>query len=879
MRAELVSRPRLLARLEEALQGPLTLICAPAGFGKTTLIGEWIAQQRMPVAWLSLDQSDNDPVRFWMYVIAALQRFDPQLGQEAAAVLQAQATRSVALEPVLTLLVNDLLASSDHFVLILDDYHVIESRAIHDALELLLDHLPPAMHLVMTTRADPPLPLARMRVRAQLVEIRAADLRFSLEEATVFLNEVMRLELSADHVAALETRTEGWIAGLQLSALSLHGREDVSPFIEAVTGNDHYIVDYLVEEVLNSQPESVQNFLMQTSILDRLSAALCNAVTDRPDDQELLAYLDRANLFLIPLDDERSWYRYHHLFADVLRNRLRRTHPGQVGRLHGRASDWYERHGWLPEAIGHAFLMDDMQRAADLIERIVEAMLKRGESATLHAWLQRLPDTLVRARPRLCLAFAIVLSQLHQMEHAESYVRDAERVARAESGATALLSEIAAQRVSLALYNRDLPAVIELARQALASLPPDKLVLRGQVLMRLGLAYNWSGQIAEAERAYLEASRLSLEGGDIYTAVLSTSNYAGALSGRGDMRLAAATEQKAIDLAARAGVPNIPIVGAVYTQLAEYFYEWNKLDEAERHLMQAIEFTERDRNPRIQVLNYAALAHVLQAQGRAETALDYLHKAQQLAQGLDLPRRYTAPIDAFNIRRWLAQGDLQAALDWARGGGLSVADKDIHAGDEIYRLLARVLMAQGEMDRAVDLLTRLIEELRAADKRVGALVTQALLALALQKKGESARALIVLEEVLLAAEPQGYVRTFVDEGASMWALLRDLRPRLTDVRARDYIDALLSAFDVSAFSDAHIATASQTSLSTPVDALTARELEVLQLVAQGLSDREIAERLVVVAGTIKRHLNSIYSKLGVHSRTQALARAREQHLI
>ena len=408
-RPKVVLRPRLIERLNEGLDRKLTLISAPAGFGKTTLVSEWVAGSERPAAWLSLDEGDNDPTRFLTYLVAALQTIAPDIGEGVLSVLQSP--QPPPTESILTALLNEITAVPDDFVLVLDDYHVIDARPVDAALTFLLEHLPPQMHLVITTREDPQLPLARLRARGQLTELRAADLRFTPSEAAAFLNEVMGLNLSAEDIAALETRTEGWIAGLQLAALSMRGREDVPGFIRAFAGDNRYIVDYLVEEVLQRQPERVRSFLLQTSILDRLSGPLCDAVTGQEEGNALLEALERGNFFVVPLDDRRHWYRYHHLFADVLHAHLMAEQPDQVPTLHRRASEWYEQHGSAADAIRHALAAEDFERAADLVELAVPAMRRSRQEATLLGWLKALPDELIQCRPVLSVAYAGTLLQ------------------------------------------------------------------------------------------------------------------------------------------------------------------------------------------------------------------------------------------------------------------------------------------------------------------------------------------------------------------------------------------------------------------------------------------------------------------------------------
>ncbi len=902
--AHLVARARLFSLLDAGRRQKLMLVSAPAGFGKTTLITEWIRRIHAEIgdtkprfAWLTLDEHDNDPIRFLTYLIAALQKQEPTLG--AAALPLLQAAQQPPLESILTLIINELSQLTTPLWLVLDDYHLITTPAIHQLLTFCLDNLPPAFHLVITTRADPPLPLARWRVRRDLVEIRARDLRFTEAEATEFLHAELAGALSPANISALTQRTEGWIAGLQLAALSLAERTDLDNFIEAFTGSHAYIVDYLVEEVLQRQAPEVEQFLLQTSILTRLNGALCDAVTGRNDSQTLLGVLERANLFLAPLDSERCWYRYHYLFADVLRRRLQQTQSVDIAQLHRQASLWFCAQGSPAEAIQHAFATLDFALVTDLLARTAETFLKRGEYITLQGWLNRLPAELVRTHARLCLFRASIAVITHELETAQQWLEVAEQAAQSEAAPLreALLAEAAAIGTGVALNRGNFPRALELAHYALNTLPVDQTRLRGEVMLHLGLALSWSGDPARARRAYGEASQLSQAAGDMHTAVLASYNQGSQQYMQGELYQAAATYQQALRIAAEHGAAQIPITGIVQRGLGELYYEWNDLEQAHFHLQQAIERGEQGGLPRVLLLNYLALARLLQAQDQTTAALECVQKAQQLREKFALPARYASPTTACQVRLWLMQGQLAPAIDWAQSISFAEYEANLLLETE-YLVLARVCIAQGEVAKALRIVAHFRQAAEVVNRLNSVIEIMAVQAVALAAQGKRDAALQILAQVLALAEPGHYLRTFVDEGEPMRRLLIDFRQWAAQQsggpadQVRRYADKVLAVFGVvlpepeklalpapSVAAKGHMVAAKVHSVPTLVEQLTEREVEVLCLLAQGLSDREMAEHLIVVVGTVKRHLNNLYGKLGVHSRTQALARARELGLL
>lgn len=888
----LLSRPRLIERLNQGARSKLTLVSAPAGSGKSTLLAEWVggtAVSQRAVAWISLDPSDNNPALFWTYVVTALRTARPDVGEHALSWLTS--TRPPAIEWILTSLINEINANDQHVALILDDYHVIDAEPIHRAVAFLLEHLSPRMHLVIATRSDPPLPLARLRGRGELTELRASDLRFTLEEAAAFLNEAMGLDLSAADVAVLEARTEGWIVGLQLAALSMRGRDDVAGFIAGFAGDDRYIVDYLVEEVLQRQSDSVRHFLLQTAVLDRLSGPLCDALTGRDDGRGMLEALERDNLFVVPLDDKRHWFRYHHLFAAVLRARALAEQPHQVPILHQRASAWYERHGLPPDAIRHALAAEDFGRAADLLERAGRAMLTTRHDAFLD-WVKALPDEVIRARPVLGVYYALTLLP-DDLEAAEARLRDAESVldrASARPGAAAvemvvddagfrsLPGIVAIVRAYLTGARGDVPETVRNARRALGLLPEGDALWRGGAGVLLGLAHWTSGDLEEAYQASAEGQASLRMTGDITYEITGAYVLANIRMAQGRLREAARIYERALDLATGLGGSVHPPTADLYVGLSELCHEHNDLDAASRYLRNSKELGEHSGLPENRYRWYVAMARLAEVQGDLDRALDLLDEAQRLY--VRSPDPEVRPVAAVKARVWVRQGRLAEALGWAHERGLSVGDELSYRREFEHITLARLLIARHRSDRSESALREiraLLERLQQAaeqGKRPGSLVEVLVLqALTHQAQGDVIRARVPLERALTLAEPEGYVRTFVDEGEAMRALLGHAT---ADGPTSAYARRLLSAFG----EPARLASTSLRAVSAELAApLTRREVEILRLIAAGLRNQEIADQLCLSVYTVKRHIANAYGKLGVSHRTEALIRANELNLL
>ncbi len=893
LRRGLVARPRLSERLGRWAESKLTLISAPAGFGKTTLLAEWLAGApagRQSAAWLSLDEADNQPAVFWTYLVSALQTAVPGVGALALASLQGP--QPAPIEAVLASLLNDLGAVPNDTVLVLDDYHLVDAPEIQRGMAFLLQHMPPQLHLMITTRADPALPLGRLRARGELTEIRAADLRFTLDEADAYLDGVLGLGLTARDVATLEGRTEGWIAALQLAGLSIQGRDDVAGFIAGFAGDDRYIVDYLVEEVLHRQTDEVRGFLLDTSILARFTGPLCDAVTGQDGGKATLEALDRANLFLVPLDDRRQWYRYHRLFAEVLRARLLDERPRRVPELHRRACEWYEREGDRYEAIRHAMAGDDMARAADLIELAIPATSQARQEATLRQWLEALPDELLRMRPVLSNAYAGSLLVRGEIEGVEDRLRDAERwldgagtsVGDSDAGAGAMVvvdeaafrrlpGSIAVHRAGQARILGDIAGTIAHARRVLELVGDDDHLERGGGAALLALAYWTTGDLEAASRSYA-AGMASLEkAGHLSDVIGCALALADIRLAQGRLREALRIYERGLELAMRLDGPILRGAADMHVGISGVLRERDDLEGASRHLLQSTELGEENGLPQNRYRSRVAMAAIRQAEGDLGAAVELLTEAERLYVGDFSPD--VRPVAALKARAWIAQGRLSEASAWADEHRLSAADELSYVHEFEHSTLARLLLAQGTRDASggpTSAAIRLLERLLAAadeGERTGSVIELlVLLSLAHQADDDVPTALGLLDRAIGLAEPEGYVRVFIDEGPRIAALLK---LAAKSPNAPDYVRRLLAAFAT---------TPGQRPVEQPlIEPLSEREFEVLRLLESDLDGSGIARELSVSLATVRTHTANIYAKLGVNSRRAAVRRAAELRLL
>jgi LuxR family maltose regulon positive regulatory protein len=896
-RKEQVSRPRLQKQITQGLRGPLTLITAPAGFGKTTLVASCISTCGMPVAWLSLDKDDNQAERFLNYLVAALQNADNSIGEATAQFMAA--SQQPPPETVLTSLVNDLDSVSGEIALVLDDYQFINSQAVHDQVAFLLEHCPKTFHLVIATRSDPPLPLTRFRARGQAVELRAADLRFTKPEAAQFLNDVMGLHLGDGSVSALAERTEGWIAGLQMVALSMRDNENVSGFIEGFSGTNRYILDYLLEEVMANQPPEIQHFLLYTSILERLTAPLCDAVLANDggarreeNDQatvpkslfagqsaSTLKYLERANLFLVPLDDERIWYRYHQLFADLLRTQLQRSLGAQgVAQLHVRAAEWHGQNGSITEAINHASMASDDERVERFIEQNYMELVSRGEQSWIRFWTGKLSKELVYHRPLLCIYEAYSHSWFGELDEADQLLEEAEKRIRSGISATdadSMQGYLAYVKSRVTAMRGDIHKAIELCLKAREYTPASNLALQLDTHITLGYEYFLDGDYANASPLLTETIRAGMTSGAVINTVAASCLMARLYAVQGLLNKSYDTYLKAGRYITEASGQHLGARSLVEVGIADVLCERNDLAAALVHMKQGLALIHMWDKADDLALAYITLARINLAQSNRSEAIEIVDKADQLIHARGVFSEARIAVEIAKVKLWLAQGDFQAANRWAASQEKrSGSDNQFRFENELAHITqARVLIAQNKPDEAIGFLTHL-EEIALSAGRMGRVIEILLLqALALRQTGDSEQTLMVLTKCLTLAEPEGYVRLFLDEGQPMRLLLAQWLAHTGPGSSRDYAVRLLSAFDAEPQSPASLEKVPPTGdLAQP---LSQRELEVLHLMALGKTNQAIARQLIVSPGTVKAHTASIYRKLEVANRTEAVARARD----
>ena len=847
VRPSLVLRPRLFAKLDSGLDAKLALVSAPAGYGKTTLVADWLgnsaAANEFQFCWVSLDENDNDLARFLAYMVAALNTIEPDA---ALSVLDLMGLRqNPPIESLVTVLINDAAQIAKPFVLVLDDYHVIKSEPVHEAMNFFFNHLPPQMRLIMIGRADPPLPVARLRGQGLLVDVRQKDLRFSAAETAAFLNQVMHLDLTNEDITLLNERTEGWVAGLQMAAVSIQEQEDSTAFIHAFTGSHRYILDYLLEEVLQRQPRSMQRFLLETAVLNRFTAPLCQYLlagsdaaatgsdSQPPDAQTILEQLDADNLFVVPLDNQRRWYRYHRLFADLLRQRLQQAYPQRIPILHRRACQWFKEQNLLSEAFDHALAGGDYATAVELAEQTAEDLLRHSEIATLINRVQALPVERVQDRPELSLYYAWAhLLNGSSLELVESCLPLA-------TGDGSIASKTALIYAFLAIFQGDLARAQTLSRQVLAELDGDELFWRSQAAWILSSAYHdvlehpAEGKLTTLE----EAVQIGQETGNLMVTVSAMCEQAHSLRRHGKLHEARTFYEQALALAVDKRGRPYPIGGEALMGLGQLALEWNDLQEAETQMLAGIEKTLLWREIAA-FTGYLLLAQLRQVQGDAAGADAIMEEARQLAVRFDATEYDDLIVAAYRARLWIDQDQLDKAARWAEKRGLLDGRPAVQAGAD-YRealrcyeeiVLARLWLVQGKTDDALVLLDRNLPHFEAWGRVRLVIETRLLRAQAFLKRDDMQAALDALQQAVTLGEPGEYIRVFIDEGESIARLLARLKPENQGQQA--YIRSLLSTTRHPSPATRH---------SQPlIEPLSERELEVMQLIAEGLSNREIA---------------------------------------
>ncbi len=917
-RPELVSRPRLIEQLDRGLYRKLTLISAPAGFGKTTLVVDWLEGSRRGsqqagstngrVAWLSIDERDNDLARFLTYLITTLVQagaINPAFGERTLAKLQS--SHSPSIESILVPLINEIAASPGSTRFVLDDYHLIDIQPIHDAIGFLLDNLPPQLHLVIATREDPLLPLSLLRARGQLTELRAIDLRFTSNEVTEFLNQVMRLNLSPENITALEKRTEGWIAGLHLAAISIHGHADATDFIKSFTGSHRLVLDYLIEEVLNQQPKEIQNFLLQTAILEQLTGPLCDAVrfgaddipAEQEDGQTILEKLDRLSLFIVPLDAERRWYRYHHLFADLLRKRLHQTQREIIPTLHNRASDWYAQNDRLANAIRHSLASENFIRAADLIELAWPSMNRSYQSVTWLGWAKALPDVLVSSRPILSTACGWASLDIGDLVAADLCFRHAEewldmlgnpkegleiqtdKIAEANAEQLRSLSiSIANGRAYLAQALGDTAGTLKHTQRAANLLRKDEYFERGLSDVLTGFAYWASGDLDAAHKAVADSIRNMKLAGKIAFMISFTSYLADIMIAQGRISDTTSIYLQLLDYATDRGEIEVQETAVLHLGLSELYLEQGDMEAARWHLQRGREMGDQPTIPPWYRHWIFAQVRIMGIQGNLDGVLELLNGAERLYYRHPIPD--VRPLKALIARVCIAQGKLAEARIWANEQNLSVDDDLSYLHEFEHLTLARLLIAQYKRDHldgtihdAMRLLERLLKAAEEGKRERSVIEILVLQALAFDALGDFTAALQPLRRALILAEPEGYCQLFLDEGPPLAHLLYQLLPQ-GDTSA--CVQRLLAAFPVVETEQAAPPKTQVPGLEL-IEPLSERELEVLGLISEGLTNLEIASQLYLSLNTVKAHTRNIYGKLGVSSRTQAGARARALGII
>jgi LuxR family transcriptional regulator, maltose regulon positive regulatory protein len=874
-RPGLVDRPRLKERLDAGMNSGCVLVSAPAGFGKTSLVRGWLGGFRGKTIWISLDKGDNDPARFLRYLLAGLDAAGAGIGGRASSLISLSQDGLPEIEPLLTLVVNELTAAKEDIIFILDDYHVIENKDIHNAVLFLIENTPVHVHVVISTRNDPPLPLPRWRVRGQITEVRGDDLRFTLEEIKLLLQGKLGQALSDTDISALGDKTEGWAAGLQMALLSLQGRQDPADFIRNFSGSHRYVMDYLIEEVLRRQPEETQSFLLRTSILERMNGDLCDAVTGQTGGRSQLEEMEKDNLFLVSLDDGRCWYRYHHLFADLLRARLKEFGPGLTADLHRRAAQWYEENGILAEAITHSCAAADHQRTAALLEKTILPMLTRGELTTLLRWSRQLPENVISSRPYLCVSLAMMYVFTGETQEIGALLNEAERHLSASDDSVVTrdtLGSIAALRAFTADMKGNTAYAIEQAVKAEKMLSVGNHLMRTALPMVLARAYRLDGKMDEAIGQLQKLAGLAQAAGNVMTLAVANYEIAATWKLEGRLRRAGEIYRDTLQLAEEKGARNFGSIAKIDAGMSELLLEWNDVAGAVKLSTGAIERMRSWKNPTDLVIAFIMLLRVRRSTGDLINAAEALQKAENLARTSPVFPPLSTMLNAERVKLWLAQNNLAAAAQWAEEYVLD-EERPVIVRELEQLTLAEVLLKLGKHTQSLDLLMPL-EAAAAKDGRSGRLIQILIIqALVYKSLNNDIEALIALSKALRLAEPEGYLRSFIDVGTPMSELLFALKNRQSKGQdgiavSKEYLNKIFAGFTTGASSQSGLA-----------ENLSERELEILRLIARGMTNKDIAEELFITAGTVKAHTSNIFRKLDVLNRTQAITVAGELKLI
>ncbi len=877
IRAAYLRRGRLQDQLEQGAACNLTLVSAPAGFGKTTQVAAWLDSKRIPVSWVALDEGDNDPRLFLAYLVNAVQRVWEHFGERALISLQKREQ-----DPLLETLIetiNEIAAWEAPITLVLDDFHLVRNSEVHDLMVYLIDHQPPNLRLIIVTREDPPWPLARYRARRELVEIRARDLRFSCEETGQLFNDVLKIKLKARQVEILDQRIEGWAAGLQIAAASLRDRKDKNAFIRSFSGSNRFIFDFLMEEVLAQRPEKVRRFLLETSILERMSAPLCAAVTGQQDSHQILTGLEQANLFVIALDDRLTWFRYHRLFSDLLRKRLALEMAEAISNLYKKASRWYEGNGLVGEAMKYALETDDLQLAVGIIERNALALAYHGEIGTLLSWLDMLPGEMVHRRGWLCIARIWAFAYAGKPEQAQTWLTLAEQTPQFQSERDSretghMRCHLALARAYLAAVQQDTSQMDVHLKEVQCDLPQHDVMARGVAMILKGLLHRWTGDAPQALAALHQAYAMSASAGEIHLAVDALWERSVLEFALGKLQQVIETCQHAQDLAdeyRRKSGRLLPVMGYIHERMSTVLWEWNDLDAAMEKAESAVELSQIWGQFDALLESYFSLARIRSAVGDYAGAREILRQAKPLTRGLGA--WYSLTVDAMETQLNLYQGDLASATEWLADAESTLSQEADLIPGGVFLLMGKIYLLLGRIDQAIEMigrLSQLVEKSQGRDLEIRFLIYQALTYRAAKKEH---RAVSILGRALQYGEPQGYMRSFIKEGAPLLPLLIQVASRGD---ATEYVRRIISGIR------AELPEEQQATLwlnEVDVDALTDREMVTLRYLSTELSIPEIADELVIAVSTARTHVKNIYSKLGVHNRRDAVALGRQLKIL